>query len=469
MTDLGSSRTSSGRPYRDLSLWFDSLDGPVRPRTSLDGDMDLDVAIVGAGFTGLWTAYYLKKRDPSLRIAVVEREVAGYGASGRNGGWCSALFAQSPTKLASTYGREAEQAMRVAMFDTVDEVGKVAAAEGIDCHYRKGGTVTLVRSEAQLARARAEVAELAELGWTDTDFALVSAARATELTRCTGVLGATFTPHCAAIQPARLARGLAEVVERIGVRIFEKSPVTEIGPRKVVTAAGSVRAEVVVRATEGYSAGIPGSHRDVIPFYSLMVATEPLGAGVLDEIGLERGETFADHRHMVIYGQRTIDGRIAFGGRGAPYHFGSRVEQRFDRDAAMHRLIETTLVELYPRLRGVAITHRWGGPLGIARDWHPSVGLDTKGGFAWAGGYVGDGVGTSNLAGRTLAALICGDDDDCTRLCWVGHRSPAWEPEPLRWIGVNAGLKAMGLADLAERRSGRPSKIASTMARFLGG
>ena len=307
------------------------------------------------------------------------------------------------------------------------------------------------------------------MGVGEDDLRLLTADEATRRVGATEVLGGTYTPHCAAIHPARLARGLAEVVESLGVRIYEQTVVTDLAPGRVATPAGAVRAEYVVRATEGFGAQFAATHRDVIPFYSLMLATEPLGEELLAAIGLGEAETFADGRHMVIYGQRTADGRIAFGGRGAPYHFGSRIEPSFDRDERIHALIHATLLELFPQLAGTAITHRWGGPLGIARDWHPSVGLDRSTGIAWAGGYVGDGVAVTNLAGRTLAALITGSDDDCTSLCWVGHRSKRWEPEPLRWLGVNAGLRAMALADRLEQRSGRPSRLADAMAGLLGG
>jgi len=455
--------------YRQLSYWFDTLPEPVRQRPGLAGDLDVDVAIVGAGYTGLWTAYYLAKTDPAMRVAVLERETAGFGASGRNGGWCSALFATSPSKLVRSYGKTAEQSLRRALEHTVDEVGAVAAEEGIDCHYRKGGTVMLARNAAQLQRARQEVEEARSLGVGDADLRLLGGSEARELVGATQVLGALYTPHCASVHPARLVRGLAETVERRGVRLFERTPVLEIHPGKVVTTRGTVRAGAVVRATEGFSAQLPGAHRDVIPFYSLMIATEPIEEDRLEEIGLRDGETFNDLRHLVIYGQRTQDGRIAFGGRGAPYHYGSRIEPDFDRDRRMHSLIHETLVDLFPALTGTRVTHRWGGPLGIARDWHPSVGFDRRTGLGWAGGYVGDGVAVTNLAGRTLAALVAGVDDENTRLCWVGHRSRQWEPEPLRWVGVNTALQAMGTADRAERRSGRPSRLAQAMSGLLGG
>jgi glycine/D-amino acid oxidase-like deaminating enzyme len=283
------------------------------------------------------------------------------------------------------------------------------------------------------------------------------------------VLGGTYTPHCAAIDPARLVRGLAEAVERLGVTIFEGTEVTAIAPGAVHTERGVIRAAHVVRATEGYTRTLRGMERALVPVYSLMIATEPLGEEFWARAGLARRETFADHRHLIIYGQRTADGRFAFGGRGAPYHLGSAVRPSFDRVPAVFAGLRQTLTELFPVLGDVPVTHSWGGPIGIPRDWCASVGLDRESGIGWAGGYVGDGLSTTNLAGRTLADLISGTDSSLTRLPWVGHHSPEWEPEPLRWLGLNAGLQVMNLADRTEVRTGRPSRAAGFMGRFLGG
>ncbi len=462
-------------PYRRLSLWWDTLPGPVVPRAALPGDTDVDVAIVGAGFTGLWTAYALALADPGLRVAVVEREVAGFGASGRNGGWCSALFAASDARLARDHGADAARRMRRAMQATVDEVGRVAATEAIECHFEKGGTVVAARTPAQVARALASVDEARTHGSGPDDVQWLGPEEARDVLGVADLLGATFTPHCAAIDPARLVRGLADAVERRGVAVHEGTTVTGIQPggvgrRPLVrTEHGTVRADVVVRATEGYTARLPGERRILAPVYSLMVATEPLGEGFWDGAGLARRQTFADHRHLIIYGQRTADGRIAFGGRGAPYHLGSRVHRAYDRVPRVHEALRRTLTSLFPALGGVRLTHGWGGPLGVPRDWCPSVGFDRQTGEAWAGGYVGDGVSTANLAGRTLADLITGRRTDLVDLPWVGHRSPRWEPEPLRWLGVSAGLWVMQWADRTEERTGRPSRLAAGMDRLLGG
>jgi glycine/D-amino acid oxidase-like deaminating enzyme len=257
-------------------------------------------------------------------------------------------------------------------------------------------------------------------------------------------------------------------VRRRGVALHEATPVTEIAPGSLRTPMGTVRARYVIRATEGYTPRLPGLERAIAPVYSLMIATEPLPEEVWAQIGLTGRPTFGDHRHMIIYGQRTADGRLAFGGRGAPYHLGSAIRPGFDRDPRVFEMLRHTLTDLFPVLSGAKVTHTWGGPLGIPRDWCASAGLDPATGLGWAGGYVGDGVSTTNLAGRTLADLILETDSDLTRLPWVNHRSPRWEAEPLRWLGMNTGRHVMSWADKREAHTGRQSRAAQVFGRFLG-
>ncbi|HTC69553.1 MAG TPA: FAD-binding oxidoreductase [Acidothermaceae bacterium] len=458
--------------YRTRSLWLDDVAAAgdaLNQRPSLPGAREPDVAIVGAGYTGLWTAFYLLERDPTLRIVLLEKEIAGFGASGRNGGWCSALFPASMEKIAAASSRDAALALRRAMRNSVDEVGAMAAQHGIDCGYTKGGTLSLIRSRAQITRAREKLEHARSWGEDSNDIRLLDAAEAAARLNATDVLGALFTPHCAAIHPAKLVRGLAAVVEGKGATIYEGTAATAISPHRVDTRHGVVRADVVIRATEGYTPTIRGNRRALAPVYSLMMATEPLPDTFWDDAGLADRETFNDLRHLIIYGQRTADGRLAFGGRGAPYHFGSRVDAAYDREPRVFDALRRIVVELFPALAGVAVTHTWGGPLGVPRDWFASVGLDRATGLGWAGGYVGDGVATSNLAGRTLADLITGHDTELTALPWVDHRSRAWEPEPLRWLGINGSLAVVQSADAAESRTSRPSRRARLVDRLTGG
>jgi glycine/D-amino acid oxidase-like deaminating enzyme len=445
---------------RPRSVWEHTLPTPAAPRPALPGDTDADVVVVGAGFTGLWTAYYLLRADPTLRVVLLEAETAGFGASGRNGGWCSALFAASRPALARASSREGALAMDAAMRATVDEVGRVLVEEGIDADWAKGGTLSVATRPEHVARLRASVAEERSWGATDEDVRWLDAEEAASRVRTAPCLGAAYTPHCAAVHPLKLARGLSDVVERLGARVYERTRVSEIAPGRAETAHGTARADVVVRATEGYTASLRGQRRTLAPLYSLMIATEPLPPSFWDEVGLRRRETFTDGRHLIIYGQRTADDRFAFGGRGAPYHFGSAVRPGFDAEPAVFAELERVLRALFPSLGSAQVTHRWGGPLGVPRDWFSSVGLDRSTGLAWAGGYVGDGVSTTNLAGRTLSDLIRGVDSDLVRLPWAQHRSRAWEPEPLRWLGINAMLRVMASADAAEARTGRPARRA---------
>lgn len=467
-----------------LPLWWDassqegsssapaSADGyAVRPASgapSLGVDLPpgVDVCIVGGGFTGLWTAYYLLLADPSLDVLVLEAEHVGFGASGRNGGWVSALYPVSLDTLAASHGAPAAAAMGAALRETVVEVGRVAEAERIDCDFHLGGTLIGARTLAQVQRAQAGVSQGQR--W-DPQLQWLGPVEAAERVRMQGLLGASFYPSCARVQPRRLVDGLAAAVRRLGGRIVEGVRVTQLGDHRVMVTDGAVvTTRHTVLATEAWTATMPGRKRQVAPVYSLMIATEPLPASVWDEIGLAGRETFADHRHVVIYGQRTADDRIAFGGRGAPYHLRSAIKPEFDSEPKVFADIEATLHDLFPATAGYAVTHRWGGPLGIPRDWHPQVSYDPVTGVGSAGGYVGDGVAATNLAGRTLADLIRGVTSPLTSLPWVGHRSPAWEPEPLRWVGVNAGLKLADWADAEEVRTGRPARLGRLLTALTG-
>lgn len=451
------------------SLWLDTLGRPISPTPPLARDLDVDVAIVGAGYTGLWTAYYLASARHDLRIAVLEKEFAGFGASGRNGGWASALLPMSLGSVTRAHGRAAALAQDAAMRASVDELISAAKVIGADAQIAKGGTVVLARTPVQLARAEAEVEQARALGLPAESLTLLDRSAARARLNAVGTLGGTYTPDCAALHPARLVRALADAVRGLGVALFEGTEATAVGPHRVETLHGVVTAETVIRATEGYTASLPGLARRVVPVYSLMIATEPLPASVWEDIGLAQRETFSDHRHLIVYGQRTADDRLVFGGRGAPYHFGSAVKPAFDHDATVFAGLERAIGEMFPAAARARVTHRWGGALGIARDWQASVGFDRDTGMGWAGGYVGDGVTTTNLAGRTLTDLVLGVDSDLTRLPWVGHRSRSWEPEPLRWLGVNAGLTAMSAADAEERLTRRPSIVAKAMAPLIGG
>jgi len=439
--------------YADSWWWNDlaHIDrGPRRP--SLPGDREYDVAIVGAGFTGLWTAYYLLERDPALRIAIIEQWVAGAGASGRNGGWCSSILPVDWDSAARLYGRAKTLEWQRAADATVGEVARVAQREGIEADISLGGYLRTASNPAQLAALDAELAYARSWDRTEEDLRQLTAQEARAVIDSPRILGALHSPNCSSVQPARLVRGLARAVERRGAHIFEFTRASSIARGRVTTDRGTVRAEVVIRATEGYTADLPGSHRSLLPMCSVMIATAPLPVEFWNETGWRNGETFNDARRSLFYAQRTRDGRIAIGGRGAPYRYASRIEDSVPRLRAVESRLRSVLADQFPALEDVDIEYRWGGILGIPRDWFPSVRYDRGAGMAAAGGYSGDGVALTNLAGRTLADLVTGQDSDVTRLPWVDHHSRPWEPEPFRWIGTSLGEWLASAADAGEDR-----------------
>ncbi len=449
-------------------LWVDQL-GPIDRRPALSGDTSVDVAIVGGGFSGLWSAYYLAKHDPSLRIVVVEREYCGFGASGRNGGWAVGELASGPATYAKVSSKDDAMRQLRAVMDAVDEIGRVSEAEGIDCSYKKGGWIRAARNEPQAKRQREEVPHEHAYGFTEDEIRLLEPDEARTYLNATNTSSGIYYSAVAALHPARLARGLADVVEAAGVSVVESTAVSAIEPGKVLTDHGTITANIIVRATEAYTRDLKGERNALLPVYSLMVATEPLPEAMFDEIGLADRPTFSDDRFMVTYGQRTADNRLAFGGRGVPYLFGSKISAHAETHEGSHALLRETLIDMLPVLADVDFTHRWGGVLGIPRDWVASVNYDTVSGVGVLGGYVGEGVAAANLAGRTMADLILGRETDRASYPWVGHRSRRWEPEPFRWLGVRSSRAILGSADEREYKTNKEAKLAYRISQFLKG
>ena len=430
--------------YRARSLWLDGIEGPLDARPSLPGDADYDVAIVGAGFTGLWSAYYLKQLQPDLRVVVLEREIAGYGPSGRNGGWASGGVAGTASVYARRHGADAVRRAQRETYTTIEEIGRVAAEERIDCGFDHAGALFVATSEP-----------------------LLDADEVDRRVHVAGCLAASYTPHAARIDPARLVRGLAAACERHGVVVHEHTEVLELKPGSVRCAQGTVRADTVLRATEAYTAQLPGEGRRFLPLYSLMIATEPLPDDVWAEIGWDGGELVADLRHLFFYAQRTTDDRIAIGGRGAPYRLDSPISEPHEPNHAVKQRLRRTLDRHFPATSKAAITHHWGGPLGVPRDWCMSVSFDPATGFGWAGGYAGHGVVAANVSGRTLADLVLGRATDLVTLPWVNHQSPKWEPEPLRFAASRAIVSVLGSADRYEDSTGKPARRTAIVAPFM--
>ncbi|WP_406456565.1 FAD-binding oxidoreductase [Streptomyces sp. NBC_01622] len=465
------SSSASGVVNGGVSFWY-ADDGLPSRREPLAGDASADVVIVGGGYTGLWTAYYLKKADPSLRVTVLEQKFCGYGASGRNGGWLYNGIA-GRDRYAKLHGQEAAVRLQKAMNDTVAEVVKVAEAERIQADIHRGGVLEVACTPAQLARLKAFHEH--ELSYGEKDRELYGARETAERIRVADAVGSTWTPHGARLHPVKLVKGLAAAAEALGVVIYESTPVTEIRPRCAVTPYGSVRAPYVLRCTEGFTASLKGQRRTWLPMNSSMIATEPLSEEQWASVGWGGLETLGDMAHAYMYAQRTADGRIALGGRGVPYRFGSKTDNDGRTQAATIEALREILVRFFPSLVGVRVEHAWSGVLGVPRDWCATVTLDRSTGLGWAGGYVGSGVATTNLAARTLRDLVRldsgqGGATDLTGLPWVGHKVRKWEPEPFRWLGVQGMYATYRAADRRELtgHSAESSRLAQFADRVAG-
>jgi glycine/D-amino acid oxidase-like deaminating enzyme len=456
------------------SFWLERCGDDLSPRPSLEGSRRADVAVLGAGYTGLWTAYYLLAAEPSLEVVVLDGEIAGFGASGRNGAWCAPGLNISLSRLTKLHGPDAARRTYLAVDEAVDEIGRVAVAEDLGIDWRRGGELMVARGGHEEPALRAELEELQRAGLGER-WQLLDASATRERVRIQGLTAGLYTPDAAAIQPAKLARGLARTVERMGGTLHEQSEVVEVrgrattgGQAALVTRSGEVLADTVVLAGEAYLVRLRQLHRALVPVWSQIVLSEPLPDAAWDQIGWQGHELIASPRLTIIYLSRTADGRILFGGRGAPYHYGSVIRDEFGRHEPTFEMLREMAVDWFPALAEVGFSHAWGGPLGMPRDWHPSITHDPRTGIASARGYIGHGVAASNLAGRTLAELILGRTSPRTELPLVGHRSRSWEPEPLRWLGIRYTQAALGRVDRRAERTGRaPSgrSLAERLAR----
>lgn len=451
--------------YSQISYWFDSLEDPGAVINELPDRVD--VAIIGGGFTGLWTAYYLKKKSPDLGIGVFEAETVGFGASGRNGGWCMGSANGMERLLYSKKTRQEGIRLQNVLHDTVDEIGRVCQAENIDCHFAKGGTLYVAGTKDVARRHQDWVKFLQGIGFPEDEYCWLDADESSKRIRLSRNHGAFYTTHCARIHPARLVRGLATVVRKLGVKIIEKCPVFAYQTGELRTGRGKVTAEKIIRATEGYTDSIEHQGRQLLPLYSMVVATEPMSEEKWQEIGLAKRETFDDGRRVVIYGQRTLDNRLVFGGR-AGYYFGSKRKPVIDSDDVAVRVVERQVRELIPALDGVEITHGWGGLMGVPRHWRPCVSYNETSRTGWAGGYTGEGVGASNLAGRMMSDLVLGEKTGLTTLPWVDDHPRRWEPEPIRWLGVKAIEFFGDRADKIEARGETSRFWGGLFNRFVG-
>jgi glycine/D-amino acid oxidase-like deaminating enzyme len=447
------------KDYANYSFWLEHSGDDLTPRPPLDGSISVDVAILGAGFTGLWTAYHLLKRDPSLKVVVVEAEIAGFGASGRNGGWCYSVFPYPPLKMQAHYGRDAARAVCLAMYETIDDIQRVIAEEGIDAHFTRSGSIELARADYQMPIIEEMYEEYRAIGLED-HYELLDAAQTAERIRVAGAVGAFTVKDGGPVQPARLARGLARAVERHGGTIYEQTRVTDYIPGplpRLDTDRGNISAKAIVLAGEGYMTWLPKLRRRVMPVTSHIVLTEPLSDDLWQQIGWERREVVGGFGTTGAYLNHTADGRIAFGPYRGRYPFNARITDAIDRREDVFEHGRRSALEWFPMLAeaGVRFTHSWGGVLGVPRDHMPVMTYDRKTGVALAYGYSGEGVATTNLSGRVIADLITERDTELTQLPMTKHQPLDWEPEPLRWLGYSIVRSGRYRADEQLERTGR--------------
>jgi glycine/D-amino acid oxidase-like deaminating enzyme len=453
-------------------FWLPDAGDDLTRREPLDGSVTVDVAIVGAGYSGLWTAREVLRRDPSRSVLIVEANIAGFGASGRNGAWLSAGIALTPGELERRTSPGTVRAVTQAMRATVDEVIAACDEDGIDAEVRRGGILRIARGPHELPALSSAMATATRLG-IDDGLQVLSADDLAARVRVADGRGAVFDPYAAAVHPGRLVRGLARAVEAHGGRIVEGTPALDVRGRsgsrgaQVRTATGTVTADAVVLATEAWTSQLPRRRRELLPLYSLIVLSDPVDDATWREIGWQGHELLSSHRYTVDYLSRTVDGRVLFGGRGAPYHLGSRIDPAYDRHETTHALLRDQLASWFPPLAGIGFGHAWGGPLGMPRDWLPSFAFDPATGLGHSRGYTGQGVGASNLGGRVVADLIVTGSTPFAELPMVGHRSRRWEPEPLRWLGARYLQTALARIDAKAARTGRAPTGRSLAERLV--
>jgi glycine/D-amino acid oxidase-like deaminating enzyme len=455
-----------------ISLWMDQV-AAREPLPPLPGDRRFDVAVVGGGYTGLWVAYYLKNLAPHWSVAVLEAHVCGFGASGRNGGWLMGAI-DSEVAMLSGLEEERRRQARDAIHSILPEVRRVLAVESIDCALRQGGGIfAAARYPEQETIQRRSLEQLHSVGYSEADYRWVGAAELTDRLAIRRPYGGVITPHVACIQPAALVRGLLVAVRRAGVEVYEQTRVLGLDSGGLRTDRGRVEAGIRVMALEGFAYEFADHRRRVLPVQSRIIATEPLADDRWAEIGLAGGEVFEDASPLITYGHRSVDGRMVFGSRGT-YRFGARPQSDFGNDRAEFDRIRRVMLDCFPQLGGVPVTHAWGGTLGIARRRGPHAIYDPVSGLATAGGYSGEGVGGSNLMARTLVDLVLDRPSELADLPWAHRASPArvlrrWEPEPLRWLGYKAITLGQAWRESAYSRGGPAwqRRLATTYGRLV--
>ena len=464
-------RNHRARRNGQISHWMTGSDTPPRARPALDGDITADICIVGGGYSGLWLAYHLSSILPQASIVIVEKHRVGYGGSGRNAGWLSALVPGNRKAFSRSAGsRQAGIDLQRRMLDAVDEVLDVIGREKLPASARRSGNLVIARNRAALARLDARRAGDLDWGLTPDEVVRLDQSEVLQRIDASGAIGGLFYPAVGRVDPAGLVGGLADLLGSRGVTILEDTEVTQIEPGLVRTRRGAVIASKVLRCTEAYSASLGADPRRIIPVNSSIVVTDPIPEDLWNQIGWSGYECFSDAAHVFSYAQRTDDGRIVIGGRGNPYRFGSNPGTDGVVDQGTIDALTNRLHSFFPALRQVPIAHAWCGVIGVTRDWCASVEFDAETGVGWTQGYAGHGVTSAYLASKSLAALVSGQGGPDADLAWVGRQARRWEPEPVRWLGVHGMYRLFALADTWEerRQAEKTSLLAQVGSRLAG-
>jgi glycine/D-amino acid oxidase-like deaminating enzyme len=431
--------------FRDKSFWLAS--GDYSPNTSLEGEIAVDVAIVGGGFTGLSTAYHLKAAEPGLEIALLESQVVGFGASGRNAGFSMTLFGLSMSLAALRFGKAKTKEAHLYMEQAVDITRELITELGIDCDYEHPGFLRVATSPKYEKRIKDDLELAHSLGiegieWLGKD-------QLQEQVSSSLYLGAWWEPRCGLLNPAKLSWGWKDVLESLGVQIFDYSPVLEIGRNgqnsRLKTPKGNVLADKVVLATNAYSHLIPQIKRKQLPIWTYIVLTEPLTDEQLSQIGWQNRQGIEDARNLMHYYRLTADNRLLMGGRDIALSYGADMDRDLNDD--IFSALEKDVVDTFPQLRGISFTHRWGGPISSTLDISPAIGHVGDKNMVYSLSYVGHGVSMAHLNGRLLSDLILEQKTPLTDVFFVNRRTIPLPPEPFRRIIASAICGYLRLED----------------------
>jgi glycine/D-amino acid oxidase-like deaminating enzyme len=442
--------------YTQKSYWLNTY-GPYTPNDPLRGDVTLDVAIIGGGYTGLATAYCLKQAEPTMRVAVLEGAVVGYGASGRNGGFAMTLFGLEPAVTAALFGKARTAEAHRYCERSVDMVRDLIRDHNMQSDFEYTGFLRLATRPGFAKRIQHDLEILTSQGITDIEW--IDQAEAQAEINSPLVLGAWREPRCGILNPAKHVRELKRVAQAAGSMVFELSPVTEIkraGRFRLRTPQGTISAEKIVFATNAYSLMIPELKRKQVPAFTHMVITEPLTSEQLNSIGWLNRSGLEDARNLVHYLRLTIDNRIAIGGSDVTLSYGRDMDR--DLNEKTFRQLEQDMVTLFPSLKGIKFAYRWGGPVSVPVDMAPAIGTVGDARAWYSLGCVGHGVAPTHLNGQTLADLLLEKRTDLTSIWFVNRRTLPWPPEPLRWAASQAILGYMHAEDWWYERGMRKSR-----------